>query len=102
MRPTLSRGSRRPTGSFIRSTLRRTYLSHAQSDFYTNVVSYVVRAQDIRPDGTLRATAEDTAIIYQNDVPSTGGANQGVNTQVSLPCIGLTRAMRRRGGRKRR
>lgn len=68
-------------------TLRRTYLSHTQSDFYTNVVSYVARAQDVRPDGTLRATAEDTAIIYQNDVPSTGGANQGLNTQVSVPCI---------------
>ena len=47
----------------------------------------MARAQDVRPDGTLRATAEDTAIIYQNDTPSTGGANQGVNTEVSLPCI---------------
>lgn len=70
--------------------LTRTYLSHTQSDFYNNVVSYVARAQDIRSDGTLRATAEVTAIIYQNDVPSTGGANQGLNTQVSLPCIKLT------------
>jgi uncharacterized repeat protein (TIGR01451 family) len=69
--------------------LRRTYLTHAQSDFYTNIVSYVARAQDVRPDGTLRATAEDTATIFQNDTPSTGGANQGVNTEVSLPCIQL-------------
>ena len=78
-----------PDGVVHPITLRRTYLSHAQSDFYTNVVSYVARAQDIRPDGTVRATAEDTAIIYQNDTPSTGGANQGVNTEVSLPCIKL-------------
>ena len=76
-----------PDGVVHPITLRRTYLSHAQSDFYTNVVSYVVRAQDIRPDGTVRATAEDTAVIFQNDTPSNGGANQGVNTEVSQPCI---------------
>ncbi|MBI5386986.1 MAG: hypothetical protein HZA90_20120, partial [Verrucomicrobia bacterium] len=79
-----------PDGVIHPLVLRRTYLSHTQSDFYTNAVSYVVRAQDIRPDGTVRATAEDTAVIYQNDTPSTGGANQGVNTEVSLPCINLT------------
>lgn len=70
-------------------TLTRTYLSHGQSDFYANVVSYVARAQDIRPDGTLRATAEVTAIILQGETPSAGGANQGVNTEVSQPCIKL-------------
>lgn len=78
-----------PDGIVHPIALRRTYLSHTQSDFYTNVVSYVARAQDIRPDGTLRATAEDTATIFQNDTPSMGGANQGVNTEVSLPCIQL-------------
>jgi uncharacterized repeat protein (TIGR01451 family) len=78
-----------PDGVIHPIVLTRTYLSHAQSDFYTNVVSYVVRAQDIRSDGTVRATAEDTAVIYQNDTPSNGGANQGVNTQVSQPCIGI-------------
>ncbi|MBE7499193.1 MAG: hypothetical protein HS113_02570 [Verrucomicrobiales bacterium] len=78
-----------PDGVVHPLTLRRTYLTHLESDFYTTVVSYVARAQDIRPDGTLRATAEVTATIYQNDVPSSGGANQGVNTQVSQPCIKL-------------
>jgi uncharacterized repeat protein (TIGR01451 family) len=78
-----------PDGVVHPITLRRTYLMHTQSDFYTNVVSYVARAQDIRPDGTLRATAEDTATIFQNDTPSMGGANQGVNTEVSQPCIQL-------------
>ncbi len=78
-----------PDGVVHPIVLRRTYLMHGQSDFYSNVVSYVARAQDVRPDGTLRATAEDTATIFQNDTPSTGGANQGVNTEVSLPCIQL-------------
>ena len=78
-----------PDGIVHPLVLRRTYLSHTQSDFYTNVVSYVARAQDIRSDGTLRATAEDTAVIFQNDTPSLGGANQGVNTEVSQPCIEL-------------
>jgi len=76
-----------PDGVIHPITLTRTYLRHTQSDFYSNVVSYVVRAQDIQPDGTVRATAEVTALIYQNDIPSTGGANQGVNTQVVQPCI---------------
>ena len=78
-----------PDGVVHPIVLRRTYLMHAQSDFYTNIVSYVARAQDIRPDGTLRTTAEDTATIFQNDTPSMGGANQGVNTEVSQPCIQL-------------
>ena len=65
----------------------RTYLSNGQYDYYTNVVCYTIRAQDILPDGTVRATASDTATIYQNDTPSHGGANQGVNTEVSQPCI---------------
>jgi uncharacterized repeat protein (TIGR01451 family) len=71
-------------------TLVRTTLSNGQSDFYSNVVSYIVRAQDVHPDGTVRATASDTGIIHQNDTDSQGGGNQGVNTEVSLPCIQLT------------
>ncbi|MGD0744991.1 MAG: hypothetical protein ABSA45_07535, partial [Verrucomicrobiota bacterium] len=71
-------------------TLRRTFLAPGDSDFYTNVVSYVVRAQDILPDGTVRATAVDQGDIHQNDVNSSGGGNQGVNTQVNLPCVLIT------------
>ncbi len=78
-----------PDGAVHPITLRRTYLSHGQSDLYNNVASYVVRAQDIRSDGTVRATAEVTAAILQGDTPSAGGANQGVNTEVSQPCINL-------------
>ncbi len=76
-----------PDGVSHPITLLRTALSNGQSDYYKNVVSYVVRSQDIQPDGTLRATARDTGVIHQNDTDSQGGANQGVNTEVSLPCI---------------
>ncbi len=78
-----------PDGVVHPIALTRSYLSHSQSDFYENVASYVVRAQDIRPDDTVRAVAEVTAIILQGETPSSGGANQGVNTVVSRPCIKL-------------
>lgn len=68
-------------------TLARTTLLNGQSDYYKDVVTYVVRAQDVQPDATLRATATDTGTIHQNDTNSQGGGNQGVNTEVSLPCI---------------
>jgi uncharacterized repeat protein (TIGR01451 family) len=78
-----------PDGISHPITLVRTTLTSAQSDYYSNVVSYVVRAQDVQPDATVRATASDTGIIHQNDTDSQGGGNQGVNTEVSLPCIQL-------------
>jgi len=76
-----------PDGVTNNITLRRTFLAPGDSDFYTNVVSYVVRAQDIRSDGTVRTTAVDQGDIHQNDVNSSGGGNQGVNTQVNQPCV---------------
>ena len=79
-----------PDGITNHLTLRRTFLAPGQSDFYTNVVSYVVRFQDIRPDGTVRATAEDEGDIHKNDTNSRGGGNQGVNTEVNLPCIQIS------------
>ncbi len=78
-----------PDGVSHPITLRRTALINGQSDYYANVVSYVVRSQDIQPDDTVRATARDTGVIHQNDTPSQGGGNQGVNTEVSRPCIKL-------------
>src|SRR3954447_18587922 len=65
-----------PDGVTHSLTLVRTTLASGQSDFYSNVVSYVVRAQDVRPDGTVRATASDTGVIHQNDTDSQGGGNQ--------------------------
>ena len=79
-----------PDGVSNAVVLRRTYLLPGQADFYTNVVSYVVRAQDVRADGTVRATAGDEGDIHQNDTNSRGGGEQGVNTEVNLPCIRLT------------
>jgi hypothetical protein len=79
-----------PDGVTNHITLVRTALSNGQSDFYADVVSYVVRAQDIRSDGSVRATAFDDGIILQNDTPSRGGSDQGVNTEVSQPCIGIS------------
>jgi hypothetical protein len=79
-----------PDGVTNYITLRRTSLSNGESDFYSNVVSYVVRAQDVRPDGTVRATAFDDGDIHQNDTNSRGGGDQGVNTQVSQPCIAIS------------
>jgi uncharacterized repeat protein (TIGR01451 family) len=76
-----------PNGVTNSLTLRRTFLAPGDSDFYTNIVSYVVRAQDILSDGTVRATATDEGDIHQNDTDSYGGGNQGVNTEVNLPCI---------------
>src|SRR6185436_1633873 len=76
-----------PDGITNPITLRRTSLVPGDSDFYTNVVSYVVRAQDIRADGTVRAMASDDGDIHQNDTDSRGGGFQGVNTEVPLPCL---------------
>ena len=71
----------------LTSLLVRRTLMNQQNDFYPDIVSYVVRAQDVLPDGTVRATAKDTGVIHQNDTDSKGGGDQGVNTEVSLPCI---------------
>jgi uncharacterized repeat protein (TIGR01451 family) len=79
-----------PDGRTNLLTLRRTALVNGQSDFYTNVVSYVVRAQDVQPDGTVRATAFDNGDIHQNQTLSRGGSFQGVNTQVNQPCLQIT------------
>jgi hypothetical protein len=67
----------------------RTYLSNGQYDYYTNVVCYVVQATNILSDGTVRATAQDIGIILHNDTPGIFGGFQGMNTEVSLPCIQL-------------
>lgn len=79
-----------PDGITNTIALRRTSLIPGEMDLYPDVVSYVVRAQDIRPDGTVRATAFDDGDIHQNDTNSRGGSNQGVNTEVNQPCVKLS------------
>jgi len=76
-----------PDGKTNTINLVRTTLHNGESDFYPNVATYVVRAQDIQPNGALLATANDFGNIHQNDVPSRGGGFQGVNTQVNQPCV---------------
>ncbi len=76
-----------PDGVTNKLTLIRTALSQGQSDFYPNIVTYIVRAQDILPDGTVRATAFDDGDIHQNDTDSRGGGDQGLNSEVIQPCI---------------
>jgi uncharacterized repeat protein (TIGR01451 family) len=67
----------------------RTLLRNGQYDYYTNVACYYIRTNDIRPDGTVRATAQDIGIILQNDTPSASTNEQGVNTEVSLPGLNI-------------
>lgn len=71
-----------PDGVVHPITLLRTALTNGQTDHYANVVTYVVRAQDIQSDQTLRATASDTGSIHQNNTDSVGGSSQGVNVGV--------------------
>jgi len=79
-----------PDGVSHSISLVRTNLTSGQLDYYPNAVSYVIRAQDILPDNTVNGTATDTGVIHQNYTDSEGGGNQGVNTQVSLPCIQIS------------
>ncbi len=79
-----------PDGKTNVVTLLRRTLHQGESDFYPDVVSYVVRAQDIQADGTILATARDIGVIHQNDVNSSGGGFQGVNTQVNEPCVQIS------------
>lgn len=68
-----------PDGTSHPLTLIHTTLLNGELDTYSNVVTYIVREQDIKSDGTLTATASDTGNIHQNDTDSVGGSNQGVN-----------------------
>ena len=79
-----------PDGKTNNITLVRTSLHNGESDFYQNVATYVVRPQDIQPNGSLVATANDFGNIHQNDVPSRGGGFQGVNTVVNQPCVRIS------------
>ncbi len=76
-----------PDGKTNNIALVRTELTQGEADYYPDVVSYVVRAQDIQPNGTLLASATDTGIIHQNIVNGVGGSSQEVNTEVNIPCV---------------
>jgi hypothetical protein len=72
-----------PDGQTHPILLIRTLLLNGEIDHYNNITTYIARVEDVKSDGTLKATASDTGIIHQNDTDSQGGANQGVNVTVA-------------------
>lgn len=66
-------------------TLVRTTLLNGESDYYADVVTYTAQSKDVKSDGTMTATANDTGVIHQNDTNSQGGGEQGVNVTVIIP-----------------
>ncbi|MCD6050799.1 MAG: collagen triple helix repeat [Verrucomicrobia bacterium] len=74
-----------PDGVTNSVALSRTLLHNGESDFYPDVVSYIVRVQDILPDSTVRAVALGSGTIHQGENHSTGGGFQGVNTEIVGP-----------------
>jgi len=77
-----------PDGKTNAVSLRRRKLLNGESDFYPNAAAYVVRAKDIRSNGTVRGKAYYTGVIHQSDTHRVGGGFKGLNTEVSKPCIG--------------
>ncbi|MFA6554311.1 MAG: hypothetical protein WCS89_02270 [Candidatus Paceibacterota bacterium] len=71
-----------PDGQTHPVTLSRTALSSGQIDVYSSVVTYTARGQDIKTDGSLKATANVIGDIHQNDTNSQGGGSQGVNITI--------------------
>lgn len=67
--------------------LTRTILDPGQSDIYENVVTYVIRSQDLGPQGNVRAQARSTAVINQNISNETSENFRDVNTLVVNPCL---------------
>ena len=70
-----------PDGQVHVIALWRTILSNGLVDSYTNVISYTSRTQDI-VSGSLKATANVSGIVHQNDTDSQGSGHQGLNVTV--------------------
>ena len=83
-----------PDGVVHPLVLNRTLLNPGEQDYYEDVVTYVIRAQDLRSDNALgayvTAGAETKGRIQQNEEDSDGGGFQNVNTVVRNPCIAVT------------
>jgi hypothetical protein len=79
-----------PDGVTHPISLLRSTLLPGQSDSYNNVVSYVVRNQDVPSSSVLTAKGSTIGTIHQNVTNSLGGGNQQVNTIVDKPCIQLS------------
>jgi hypothetical protein len=61
--------------------LARTTLTSGQADYYSNVVTYVVSTNDVRLDGTVKASLSATVF------PTNGFAYQSVNAKVLMPPV---------------
>ncbi len=83
-----------PDGVVHPIVLNRTILNPSESDYYVNVATYVIRAQDLQindvGDDFVTAGAETKGRIQQNEEDSDGGGFQNVNTVVRNPCIDVT------------
>lgn len=80
-----------PDGVVHPMTLLRTTLNDLEYDSYPSVVSYIIRAIDVKPNGRVESVANVTAaIMVDAGAPLQGGAFQPDSTMVTLPCIGLT------------
>ncbi|MCL5097740.1 MAG: hypothetical protein M1608_09480 [Candidatus Omnitrophica bacterium] len=80
-----------PDGVTNQIKLVRTVLNPGVSDYYENIATYVVRAQDV-VGGVVKGKAVDIAKIHQNVTLSDGEAEQTVNTVIVTPCIDITAA----------
>jgi len=74
-----------PDGITHPITLVRTSLSNLELDSYLDVVTYIARSEDVQSDDSLKASAGNSGIIHQNDINSTGGGDQQVNTTIIIP-----------------
>lgn len=79
-----------PDGRTNMIPLMRTTLHAGEGDFYNDVVSYVVRAQDLLPDGTVPARAFIDGNIDRSNADGRGGWQLEVKTEVRQPCIQIT------------
>ncbi len=71
-----------PDGVIHPIALARTSLSNGQQDSYNNVVTYVVRTQDIQ-SGMLKVSAKDRGNVHQNDTDTLNvGGDQSLNIEI--------------------
>lgn len=77
-----------PDGVVHQIQLNRTTLNPNESDVYQNVVSYVIREQDIK-NGIVVGAANASAVINQNVVNESSTSFKDVNTRVVTPCISI-------------
>ncbi len=67
-----------PDGVTNALALRRTFLVPGDTDEYTNVLSYVLRAEDVFPDGTVHTTVTVQGEIHRSAFIPGGGVFSGL------------------------